>query len=198
MWGTWANFPGTQLILPKAHHQFPSSGEWIGDETVQHSRRFGIILRFVCAAASTKTPVVAKLNTLGWLSGVDATSCAFNATEGYTCTNHTVCVDCLGEAKSSGSKCGPISQSSGHRHQLGPADPSSQTAPAWICTTHRDHRAAAAAAESFTPCACDCHIESGISACKKAADTKRRGRKKKVKRGRKPKQASPQEVIRFA
>ena len=152
----------------------------------------------VCAAASTKTPVVAKLNTLGWLSGVDATSCAFNATEGYTCTNHTVCVDCLGEAKSSGSKCGPISQSSGHRHQLGPADPSSQTAQAWICTTHRDHRAAAAAAESFTPCACDCHIESGISACKKAADTKRRGRKKKVKRGRKPKQASPQEVIRFA
>jgi hypothetical protein len=55
VWGTWANFPGTQLILPKAHHQVPSSGEWIGDETVQHSRGFGIILRCLCCCEHKDT-----------------------------------------------------------------------------------------------------------------------------------------------
>jgi hypothetical protein len=181
-----------------ASPDLPSSGS---GSAMRKSNTAAVLELFcvVCAAASTKTPVVAKLNTLGWLSGVDATSCTFNASKGYTCINHTVCVDCLGEAKSSGNKCGPILRSSSdRRHQLSPGDPSSQTAPAWICTTHRNHRAAAAAAESFSPCACDCHIQSGISACKKAADTMGRGRKKKVKRGRKPKQAPPQEVIRFA
>jgi hypothetical protein len=134
----------------------------------------------------------AELKTLGWLSGADATSCAFDATKGYTCIDHTVCVDCLEEAKSLGQKCGPIlsSSSKNHRHRLNPADNSPLMAPEWICTTHRDHRAAAANAASAFPCACDCHLDTGESACKLAADKKGRGRKgRKVKPGPKPKGA---------
>jgi hypothetical protein len=148
-------------------------------------------LRFMCAICvmgNSQTPVPAKLNTLGWLSGVDATSCNFRATEGYTCINHTVCADCLGEAKQTSRKCGPIgTNATDHRHVLVGADPDTDTKPEWICTAHRNHRAAVAAAASVSPCACDCHIDTGTSACKQASAATGKTRKKKGKRGPKPK-----------
>jgi hypothetical protein len=61
----------------------------------------------------------------GFLSAEGAVLCAFPATQGFTCIDHTVCTDCLLEAKNTGSKCQPIadlqpSQSRGYvqRHSL--------------------------------------------------------------------------------
>jgi hypothetical protein len=44
----------------------------------------------------------------GFLSAEGAALCAFPATQGFTCIDHTVCTDCLLEAKNAGSKCQPI------------------------------------------------------------------------------------------
>ena len=101
----------------------------------------------ICAAAASTPPCRLELGMSGFLSAEDAALCAFPATQGFTCIDHTVCTDCLLEAKNAGSKCQPIadlqpSQSRGYvqRHSLAHFDAATQTAGTWLCQTHRGHR----------------------------------------------------------
>ena len=87
------------------------------------------------------------MNALGFLSPADTAMCGFaGASPGFACIDHTVCCDCLATAKSTKTKCAPISESnesktrsSTQRFVAEPANRRNQQAgkPAkWICTTH--------------------------------------------------------------
>ena len=117
----------------------------------------------ICAAAASTPPCRLELGMSGFLSAEDAALCAFPATQGFTCIDHTVCTDCLLEAKNAGSKCQPIadlqpSQSRGYvqRHSLAHFDAATQTAGTWLCQRHKNHRrgGAGSASSKCLPCAC--------------------------------------------